>query len=86
MSEHRQSHIALKAGVISLQRNTNRPDEHKGEPSFFLKPFTGEKKERTEEAICTWLGQWESHFELYPKPYSTKIAYVGRELGGKAAA
>ena len=46
----------------------------------------GEKKEKTEEAICTWLGRWESHFELYPTLDSTKIAYVGRELGGKAPA
>ena len=86
MTELRQSQSALEARVISLQRETNRPDERQGEPSFVVKPFTGDKKERTEEAICTWLGRWESHFELYPTPDSTKIAYVGRELGGKAAA
>ena len=86
MTELRQSQSALEARVISLQHETNRPDERQGEPSFVVKPFTGDKKERTEEAICTWLGRWESHFELYPKPDGTKIAYVGRELGGKAAA
>ena len=77
MTELRQSQSALEARVISLQQETNRPDERQGEPSFVVKPFTGDKKERTEEAICTWLGRWESHFELYPKPDSTKIAYVG---------
>ena len=86
MSELRQPQSALEARVISLQNETNRPDERQGEPSFVVKPFTGEKKERTEEAICTWLGRWESHFELYPTPDSTNIAYVGRELGGKVAA
>ena len=86
MSELRQSQRALEAHLISLQSETNRPDERQGEPSFVVKPFTGEKKERTEEAICTRLSRWESHFELYPMPDSTKIAYVGRELGGKAVA
>ena len=86
LTEFRQSQSALEARVISLQNEINRPDERQGEPSFVVKPFTGDKKERTEEAICTWLGRWESHFELYPTPDSTKIAYVGRELGGKAAA
>ena len=84
MTELRQSQSALEARVISLQRETNRPDEWQGERSFVVKPFTGEKKERTEEAICTWLGWWESHFELYPKPDSTKITYVGQEIRGKA--
>ena len=83
MTEFRQS--ALEARVISLQNEINRPDERQGEPSFVVKPFTGENKERTEEAIRTWLGQWESQFELYSTPDSTKIAYVGRELGVKAA-
>ena len=86
ISSLRQSHSAIEARVISTQSDTNRPDERQGEPSFVVKPFTGEKKERTEEAICTWLGQCESHFELYPMLDSTKIAYIGRELGGKVAA
>ena len=30
--------------------------------------FMGDKKERTEEAFSNWLGCWESHFELHPKP------------------
>ena len=49
-------HGALEASVISIQPDTNRPDERESEPSFVVKPFTEEKKERTEEAICTWLG------------------------------
>jgi hypothetical protein len=53
-------------------------------PCFVVKPFHGDKKERTEEAICSWLGRFESHFELHPKPNSTKISYVARELSGKA--
>ena len=77
ISTLRQSHNGLEAHVISIQNDINRPDERQGEPSFVVKPFTGDKKERTEEAICTWLGRWESHFELYPTPDSTKIAYVG---------
>ena len=84
--ELQQSHSALEAWVISMQRNTKKPDERRGEPSFVVKPFIGEKNERTEETICTWLSRWEFHFELCPKPDSTKIAYVGRELGGKAVA
>ena len=84
MTEFRQS--ALEARVISLQNEINRPNERQGEPSFVVKPFTGEKKERTKKAICTWLGWWESHFELYPTLDSAKIPYVSRELGGKAAA
>ena len=65
MNELQQSQNALEARVISLQNETNRPDERQGESSnFVVKPFTREKKERTEEAICTWLGRWESHFEL----------------------
>ena len=48
-----QSHNALEAHVISIQHDINRPDERQGEPSFVVKPFTGDKKERTEEAICT---------------------------------
>ena len=86
MSELRQSQSALEARVISLKNETNRPNERQGEPSFVVKPFTGDKKGRTEEAICRWLGRWESHFELYPTRDSTKIAYVNRELGVKAAA
>ena len=57
-----------------------------GEPSFVVTPFKGDKKERTEEAISTWLGRWESHFELHPKPDAVKIGYVGRELGGRVVA
>ena len=53
---------------------------------LLLSHLREKKKERTEEVIYTWLGRWESHFELYPKPDSTKIAYVGRELGGKVVA
>ena len=86
ISALRKSHNALGARVISIKNDTNRLDERQGEPSFVVNPFTGDKKERTKEAICTWLGRWESHFELYPTPDSTNIAYVGRELGGKATA
>ena len=51
------------------------------EPSFIVTPFKGDKQEHTEEAIITWLGHWESHFELHPKIEVVKIGYVGRELG-----
>ena len=51
-----------------------------------MKPYIGDKKELTEEAISTWLEHWESHFELHCKPSHTKIAYVSRELGGKVVA
>ena len=47
-----------------------------GEPSFVVTPFKGDKKERTEEAINTWLGRWESHCELHPKPDAVKIGYI----------
>ena len=60
--------------------------QKEGEPSFFVMPFKGDKKEKTEEAISTWLGRWESHFELHPKPNVVKISYVGRDLGGWATA
>ena len=86
MHEILQSNSALEARVLSIQRDANKHDECQGEPSFVVKPFTGEKKERIEEAICMWLGCWESNFELYPMLDSTKIAYVARELRGKAAA
>ena len=58
-----------------------------GEPSFVVTPFKGDKKERAaEEDINSWLGHWESHFELHPKPDAVKIGYVGSELGRRAAA
>ena len=57
-----------------------------GEPSFVVTPFKGDNKERTEEAINTWLGCWESHFGLHPKPDVVKIGYVSPELGGRASA
>ena len=56
------------------------------ELSFVVTPFKGDKKERTEEAISTWLCGWESHFELRPKPDVVKIGYVGRGLGGRVVA
>ncbi len=86
LSELRKSHGALESRVSDMHTNANMKDDSQGEPSFAVKPYTGDKKERTEEAISTWLGRWESHFELHPKPDITKIAYVSRELGGKAAA
>ena len=42
MSELWQSQSALRARVISLQRDTNRPIERQGEQSFVVNPFTGE--------------------------------------------
>ena len=44
MTELQQSQSALEARVISLQRETNRPNERQGEPSFVVQPFTGEKR------------------------------------------
>ena len=40
ISSLRQSHNALEPRVISIQNDTNRPDERQGEPSFVVKPFT----------------------------------------------
>ena len=78
ISALRQSHGSLEAQAISMQHNTYKPNEDLGEPSFVVKPFTGEnKEERTKESIYTWLGRWESHFKLYPTRDSTKIVYVG---------
>ena len=57
ISEFQKSHGALEAYVISMQRDTSRLDKCQGELSFVVKPITREKKERTEEAIGTWLGQ-----------------------------
>ena len=67
LTEFRQSQSPLEARVISLHNEINRPNERQGEPSFVVKPFTGDKKERTEEAICTWLGRWESHLSSIPR-------------------
>ena len=53
LTEFRQSQSALEARVISLQNEINRPYERHGEPSFVVKPFTGETKERTEDAILS---------------------------------
>ena len=36
ISALRQSHNALEARVISIQNDTNRPDERQGEPSFVV--------------------------------------------------
>ena len=47
ISTLRQSHNALEARVISIQKDTNRPDERQGESSFVIKSFTGDTKERT---------------------------------------
>ena len=44
-----------------MQPNINKPDECQGEPSFVVKPFTREKKEKIEEAICNGLAD-EFHF------------------------
>ena len=86
LSELRKSHGALESRVSDMHTSANMKDDSQGEPSFAVKPYTGDNKEHTEEAISTWLGHWESHFKLHPKPDITKIAYVSRELGGKAAA
>ena len=48
ISALQKSDSALEARVISIQRDANRPDERQGEPSFVVKSFTGDKKERTE--------------------------------------
>ena len=57
-----------------MQTNLKTKDEQHGEHSFVVMSFQVERKERTKEAICTWLGRWESHFKLHPKPDSTKYA------------
>ena len=82
LAEMRQANMALEKKFQELTIESKK----EGEPSFVVTPFKGDKKERTEEAISTWLGRWESHFELHPKPDAVKIGYVGRELGGRAAA
>ena len=52
---------------------------------FLSQNHLWEKKGKNEEAICTWLRRWKSHFELYTMPYTMKIEYFGQELGDKAA-
>jgi hypothetical protein len=87
LSELHKSHGALESRVSDMHTDVNlKDDSSQGEPSFAVKPYTSDKKECTEEAISTWLGRWESHFKLHPKPDVTKIAYVSQELRGKAAA
>ena len=55
ISELRQSHGSLEACVISMQCDINRPDERQGEPSFVIKPFTGEKrKEPKKQSARGW--------------------------------
>ena len=55
LSELRKSHGALESRVLDMHTNANMKDDSQGEPSFAVKPYTGDKKERTEEAIITWL-------------------------------
>ena len=77
LAEMRQANMAFE----NIFRELTIKSKKEGEPSFVVMPFKGDKKERTEEAISTWLGHWESHFELHPKIEVVKIGYVGRELG-----
>ena len=44
ISSLRQSHNALEARVISIQNDTNRPDERQGEPSFVVNHLREKKK------------------------------------------
>ena len=82
LAKMRQANMALGKKFQELTIESKK----EGEPSFVVTPFKGDKKERTEEAISTWLRRWESYFELHPKPDFVKNGYVGRELGGRAAA
>ena len=49
---------------------------------LYHKAIYEKQKEIIGKTICKWLDQYESHFELYPRLDSTKIAYFDRELGG----
>ena len=40
ISKLQQSHGVLEAGVISMQQDTNKPNERQGEPSFVITTFT----------------------------------------------
>ena len=57
-----------------MQMNVETKDDQSDEPSFIVKPFQGQNKERTKEEFCTCLGHWESHFELHRKFDSMEIA------------
>ncbi len=48
----RQSHLALEQKFQALTMESL----NEGEPAFIVKPFKGDKKERTEEAVSTWIG------------------------------
>ena len=82
LAEMRQANIALEKKFQDLTIGSKK----EGESSFIVTPFKGDKKERTEEAISTWLRRWESYFELHPKPDFVKNGYVGCELGVRVVA
>ena len=57
----RQAYAALDQ---KFQAMTMEPNNEAG-ATFTVKPFKGDKKEKTEEAISTWLGRGQSHFQLH---------------------
>ena len=63
LTEMRQANMALEKKFQDLTIESKK----EGDPSFVVIQFKGDNKERTEVAISTWLGRWESHVELHPK-------------------
>ena len=66
--------MAHKSHDANMKTDVETKDDQHSESSFVVKPFQGEKKERTMEAIYIWLGCWEFHFELHPKFNNTEVA------------
>ena len=52
LAETHQAHIALEQKIQALTMEFMND----GGPTFIVGPFKGDKKERAEEAITTWLG------------------------------
>ena len=72
MAKVQQANMALEKKFQELTFESKK----EGEPSFIVTPFKGDKKGRTKEAISTWCGRWESHFDLHPKVDAVKIGYL----------
>ena len=64
---------------MDVPRISHRYKQRRG--TFFSRKTIQGNQERKKQG-SHWLGHWESHFELRPKPDSIKINSVGRELDG----
>ena len=74
----------IKPCVANMKTDFETKDDRHIESSFVVKPFLGEKKERTMEAIYIWLGEsFILSFTL--RLIVRKITYVTHELSGNFA-